>query len=81
MTLTQLPLVVTAVLKGTLKEQELYPLIILSLLIVSLAFVCVVSWAPRSRRSASPSRHGVPMTALAMIAMFLALGINPATCM
>ena len=68
-----------AVLEGTLEEQELYLLILPSLLIIPVAATLLLGRSRRSRRSAAHSRHGIPRPTVIVGALALVLGVNAAT--
>jgi hypothetical protein len=64
---------------GTLEEQELYLLIVPSLLIVPVAVTVLRTAIQRRRRPATPKKRGVAWTAALTSALVLILGVNLAT--
>ena len=69
-----------AVLLGTLEEQELYLLLVPSLLIISVAVTLLFDQHRHVRRSASSSRATRLGTVVMGAALTLALGVNLLTC-
>jgi Dolichyl-phosphate-mannose-protein mannosyltransferase len=69
-----------AVVLGTLEEQELYLLIVPSLLVIPVAAV-LFDESQRSRRQARQRRQGILQKRVVIAALLLALSINLATCL
>jgi hypothetical protein len=70
---------VYALVLGTLEEQELYLLVIPSLLNIPVAAALLRGRSRHSRRAAL-RRHGITPTAVMIAALTLALSLNVATC-
>jgi hypothetical protein len=69
-----------ALVLGTLEEQELYLLIVLSLLVIPVATALLLDESRRFGRSALRSRRGIPSTGVIITALMLVLSLNLATC-
>lgn len=69
-----------AVFQGTLEEQELYLLVVPSLLILPLAVTLLPAGSRRAPGSWLPGPAGKPAIALTGTALTLALGVNLLTC-
>ena len=68
-----------ALVLGTLEEQELYLLIVPSLLVIPVAAV-LLDESRRSSRSARPRRRGILQHKVVIAALLLALSVNLVTC-
>ena len=69
-----------ALVLGTLEEQELYLLVVPSLLIIPVAATLLRGGSRGQGMSAPRRRRGTPQTAVIIGALTLALGLNLATC-
>jgi Dolichyl-phosphate-mannose-protein mannosyltransferase len=71
-----------ALVLGTLEEQELYLLIVPSLLIVPVAATLLSGKSRRLSRSAARRRHGIlsPIAIIGALALAIVLGVNTVTC-
>lgn len=65
---------------GTLEEQELYILLVPSLLVLAVAGTLLDEGSRRSRRASRPARNSLPRAALAVTVLALVMAISLVTC-